>query len=116
MRSDLHIIHDVLITWFPVEEAPHGRETLGKPIVVESIPRRRAWTAKRDLMAASHETECWREPSSLEYEIWDLSQLFPGHRDDATATFWLVATTGEPGLGVPTRMAVRLQEIEVLPV
>lgn len=101
-------LQDLVITWFPIVQAPRGREHLEAPIVQEVLPHRRAWTAARDLVAASTEHEQWRPPTACETLTWELDQ--PKENDLGGYTRWLVATTGEPGLGVPTSMAVRLQE------
>lgn len=102
-------LSDVVVTWFPIRENPGGQEALDLPVCQETVPHRRAWTAKRDLIAATNDAEIWREPTATEILCWQLDQIQPGHLPDTEAT-WLVATTGEIGLGVPTVMAVRLQE------
>jgi len=101
-------LQNLIVTWFPIREISRGMEELDPPICQETIPHRRAWTAERDLIAASTDTEEWRKPTSLETLLWKLDRPHEGHFDQDAR--WLVATTGEPGLGIPTRMAVRLQE------
>lgn len=107
-----HTNHDVVITWFPIREIAVGREELDRPVCVEQLPRRRTWTTIRDLADGSTDQEVWRQPTPQEWAAWQLSEPQPGQLDDSEVA-WMVATTGEPGLGVPTRMAVRLQELLV---
>jgi hypothetical protein len=106
-----HTVHDVIVTWFPIRQLSTDHEELDLPVCTETLPRRRVWTATRDLISASTEHEQWRQPLPDEWAKWDLGAPRDGQLDAEAA--WLVATTGEPGLGVPTRMAVRLQELVV---
>ncbi len=103
-----HSLHDVIITWFPINENPGGSEYLDTPVCTERLAQRRVWTTTRDLIGASNDQEIWRQPTVDEWSVWDLNAKREGQIETEVA--WLVATTGEPGLGVPTRMAVRLQE------
>lgn len=107
-----HTAYDVILTWFPIREITADVEELDHPVCTEQLPRRRTWTTVRDLVNASTDNEIWRQPSPQEWAAWQLQVPKMGQLDDAEVA-WMVAITGEPGMGIPTRMAVRLQELLV---